>query len=100
MKGTMNAASAALLRSPGEMVLSKIVQEKIQKGIRNQKACDEKDEYILGVLNENSTDDFEESKRTAYECHKESENEMTACDDVTGSLLDPKRVKAARREWR
>ena len=23
---------------------------------------------------------------------------MTACDDVTGSLLDPKRVKAARRE--
>ena len=94
----MNATSVALLRSPGEIIMSKRFKEKIQKGIRSQKACDEKDEYILGTLNGVCQEDFEESKRTAYECHKEPENEMTAFDDVTGSLLDPKRVKAARRE--
>ena len=67
---TMNATSVALLRSPGEIIMSRSFKEKIQKGIRNQKACDEKDEYIVGILNEVSNEDFEESKRNAYECHK------------------------------
>ena len=90
-----NAACAtqSLLRSPGEIAMSRSLKVNIQKGIRNQKACDEKDEYILGVINEVSNDDLEEAKRTSHECHKESENDMTASDDVTGSLLDPKRVR-------
>ena len=87
----------------GEIILKKETKESLKTGMVLQRLCDEKDEYILGVLNHVSDEALKDIQNSSEKCHAEKENnldveEQVAFDDVSGNSLKPELVRQARKE--
>ena len=72
----------------------------ICKGLKNQRAWDQQNSYLIGITEASDTvyQDCAEAKRTSKLAHEEDEKEchVVAYDDVTGAELDPRLVREAR----
>jgi hypothetical protein len=89
------------IRREGAIVMSLSNKESIKEGMMEQRICDEKDEYIIGVIKHASEEDKMNMDKAADKCHSDENdqyNGIIAYDDVSGTKLRPELVKQARRE--
>jgi len=87
----------------GEIILKNETKIMIKQGMNHQRINDEKDEFVLGVINQVFEEALKEIQKSSKDCHNEKENEldgedMVAFDDVSGNALKPESVRKARKE--